>query len=60
MEKYNGGTYMGMSNYQDISDRALELINNGRWDEAFDDLKRKQADNDKDAIAVLAQFYLYD
>lgn len=50
---------MGMSNYQDISDRALELINNGRWDEAFDDLKRKQADNDKDAIAVLAQFYLY-
>jgi FOG: TPR repeat, SEL1 subfamily len=50
---------MGMSNYQDLTDRSIALINDGRWDEAFDELKRKEAENDRDAIAVLAQFYLY-
>lgn len=58
-KKYNGGMFMGMSNYQILSDQSLELINSGRWDEAFDDLKKRQADKDKDGIAVLAQFYLY-
>ena len=50
---------MGMSNYQSVLDHTLELINSGRRDEAFDEISRKHAINDKDATAVLAQFYLY-
>ena len=50
---------MGMSNYQELTDRSIAMINDGRWDEAFDDLKRREANGEKDAVAVLAQFYLY-
>ena len=50
---------MGMSNYQELTERAIALVNDDRWDEAFDDLKRREADGDKNAVAVLAQFYLY-
>ncbi len=50
---------MGMSTYESLSEKSLALIEAGRWDEAFDELKRRQAENDKDAIAVLAQFYIY-
>ena len=52
-------TKMGMSNYQELSDRSIALVNDGKWDEAFDELKRLEANDDKDAVAVLAQFYLY-
>lgn len=50
---------METSNYKNIINQALELIDSGRWYEAFDNLKRGQSQNDKDAIAVLSQFYLY-
>ena len=50
---------METSNYKSIISWALELIDSGRWYEAFDNLKRRQLQNDKDAIAVLSQFYLY-
>ena len=44
---------MGMSNYQELSDRSIALVNDGKWDEAFDELKRLEANDDKDAVAVL-------
>lgn len=50
---------MGMSSYQELTDRSIAMVNDGRWDEAFDDLKRREANGEKDAVAVLAQFYLY-
>lgn len=50
---------MAMSNYQELTEKAIALIDDGRWDEAFDELIRREAENDRDAIAVLAQFYLY-
>lgn len=50
---------MGMTNYEELSNWAINLVNEGRWDEAFDEIKRREANGDKDAVAVLAQFYLY-
>lgn len=50
---------MGMSTYQELTDRALEYINSGNWEDAYEMLKQKEAENDKSAIAVLANFYLY-
>lgn len=50
---------MGMSTYQELTDKSIAMIEDGRWDEAFDDLKRREANGEKEAIAVLAQFYLY-
>ena len=49
---------MGMSTYQELTDRALEYINSGNWEDAYEMLKQKETANDKDAIAVLASFYL--
>ncbi len=50
---------MGMSNYQELVDKSFAMIEEGKWDEAFDDLKRRESAGEKDAVAVLAQYYLY-
>ncbi len=50
---------MGMTNYEELNNWAIEKIKEERFDEAFDELKRKEADGDADAAAVLAQFYFY-
>ena len=50
---------MGMTSYQDLSENVLTLINDGRWDEAFDIVQTREKNGDKDAVAVLAQFYIY-
>ncbi len=50
---------MGMSSYEELCDISIDLLKEGRWDEAYDELIRREANGDKDAVAVLAQFYLY-
>lgn len=50
---------MGMSNYQGLMDRTISLVDDGRWEEAFEELRNREKKGDRDAVAVLAQFYLY-
>lgn len=50
---------MGMSSYEQLSDRILAQINAGYWDEAYDELKSLESNGDAAAVAVLAQFYLF-
>lgn len=50
---------MVVSNYQEMSDRIIEMINNDMYDDAFEELKQLDANGDKDATAILAQFYLH-
>lgn len=50
---------MGMSSYEQLSDRILAKINAGEWDEAFDELKSLESAGNAAAVAVLAQFYLF-
>ena len=35
---------MGMSTYQELTDRALEYINSGNWEDAYEMLKQKEAE----------------
>ena len=41
---------MGMSTYQELTDRALEYINSGNWEDAYAMLKQKEAENDKSDV----------
>ena len=50
---------MGMSSYEQLSDRILAKLDAGKWDEAFEELKMLESDGNAAAIAVLAQFYLH-
>lgn len=48
-----------ITTYRETSDRVLDLINSGNWEDAYEMLRQKEAENDKSAIAVLANFYIY-
>lgn len=50
---------MGMSSYEQLSDRILDQINTGHWDDAYEELKDMESNGNAAAVAVLAQFYLY-
>lgn len=50
---------MGMSSYEQLSDRMLAQINAGNWDKAYDELKSLESNGNATAVAVLAQFYLF-
>jgi len=50
---------MGMSSYEQLSDRILNQINAGHWDDAYSELKEMESNGNAAAIAVLAQFYLF-
>lgn len=50
---------MGMSVYEQLSERILNQLNAGHWDDAYIELKEMERDGNAAAVAVLAQFYLY-
>ena len=50
---------MGMSSYEQLSEKILGQIDAGHWDDAFAELKEMESNGNASAVAVLAQFYLY-
>lgn len=47
-----------MSGYKELMDKTVELMKNGNINEALSELKIKETNLDKDAVAILAQLYL--
>jgi len=50
---------MGMSPYGQLSDKIVNQINAGHWEDAYAGLKVMESEGNAAAVAVLAQFYLF-
>lgn len=50
---------MGMSNYEELETKTINMVREGKWEEVFEDLKNRESNGEKDAVAVLAQLYLH-
>lgn len=50
---------MGLSKYEELNQQCINLIKDGRWEDAYENIKSLADQGNKDAIATLAHFYLY-